>query len=602
MKSKIPGWSIILLAAACLCIAITATASAQSEVTIESATPLPDRAGLNARYEVAFTTSASGSLTAGLDAIRITFPDEVHMPSSIEANEVFVNGTSCYDGGAVFIDDHTVVITPADDVAADTTCTVIIGQQAGITNPRLSQETGDNAPDELYVLTVATDKDAADTIEYEVFDWVGASPTELAHHDPCTVWGAGFKPGSTIHLNGLEGGPVEGSGLVGEDGTFQFTGSATGKVDLPLIATDGSGRSAEFEGNAPELPPTEPPAAKFSYTPSNPDEYPEENPVTGEAVIFDASASSDPDGEVVAWDWDFGDGNEGSGKTVTHSYSEAGEYLVWLTVTDNRGATGTSSKTLVIAEHVEEINAPPIADAGPDQIVEITGDEEAEIILDASGSYDTDDDPLTYSWVWESGSASGVNPSVLLAPGTNTIMLTVSDGKLASTDETLITVKQKSTEEKTPTPTGDMPVEPTVSFEITPKNPVAGEEITFDGSVSNDPSRLLTSYDWSFGDGENASGEIATHTYEQPGLYTVSLFSRDDDGNVYSYTTNISIVEETASGQTPAITPTVDEDKSGDGGSSNIIWIVIVIVIVIAAGTGFAIWRLRARREQPGEE
>ncbi len=596
MKPEISGLFIILIMATmCLCTVITAPASAQNAVIVDSFTPLPNRANLTSRYEVVFTTSASGALTAGTDAIRITFPDEVRMPSSIEENHVLVNGSNCSEGG-VFLDDRTLVITPPNDVAADSKCTVIIIQNAGIANPRLSEEIGDGAPNELYVLTVATDKDTADMIQYEIFDWVGASPTELAHHDPCTVWGAGFKPGSTIHLNGLEGGPVEGSGLVGEDGTFQFVGSATGRVDLPLEATDGSGRSAEFEGDEPELPTNKLPSASFSFAPANPDEYPEENPVIGEEVLFDASASVDPDGEVVSWDWDFGDGNEGSGETVMHSYSDPDEYIVMLTVIDNRGATGTISKTLVVSKHVEEeINAPPVADAGPDQIVEITGDAEAEIILDASGSSDPDDDPLTYLWDWESGSASGVNPSVTLDSGTTTITLTVSDGNLTDTDDVIITIREKVEQEEPPIPE-DKTASPGVLFEISPQNPVAGEEITFDGSASYDPHGLLISYDWSFGDGESASGEIATHTYEQPGLYTVSLFARDGDGNVYSYTTSITVASESGgiTAGSPSVTTPASGATSDDSGSSAWIWIVIIIVIVFIAGVGLFILRRRA--------
>ncbi len=581
---------IIQAIAICLCAVMAVPVSAQNAVTIDSVTPMPDRAGLTARYQVVFTTSA---LTAGTNEIRITFPDAVQMPSSIEDSDVLVDGSQCSNGGSAFLDAQTLVITPPNDVAAGTR-TIIISQHAGITNPQLSQEIGDGATDDLYVLTVSTDKDTAGTIEYEIFDWVGASPTELAHHDPCTVWGAGFTPGYTIHLNGMEGGPVDGTGTVGEDGTFQFVGSATGRVDLNLNATDGSGRSAEFEGDEPELPTTQPPSADFSYTPSDQAAYPEENPVAGEAIIFDASASNDPDGRIVSWDWDFGDGNEGSGEILTHSYADADEYTVMLTVTDNRGGSGTSSKTLVVTEHVEEeVNAPPVADAGPDQALESADGEETEVTLDASGSYDPDDDPLIYSWSWESGSASGVNPVAALAPGTTTITLTVSDGDLTGTDSVVITVREKVIEEETPTP-GEKPAFPNASFEISPLNPTASEEITFDGSASGDPDGFITSYEWSFGDGENDFGEIVTHTYDESGLYTVSLFVRDDDGNVYSYTTSITIADETGSEDIPAVTTSTTAEISDDSGSSAWIWIVIAIVVVIVVGTGVIVLRRRA--------
>src|SRR3972149_6842876 len=55
-------------------------------------------------------------------------------------------------------------------------------------------------------------------------------------------------------------------------------------------------------------------------------------------VAFDGSQSSDEDGTIVSYSWDFGDGSIGSGVTVTHTYNEPGNYKVTLTVTDDDGA------------------------------------------------------------------------------------------------------------------------------------------------------------------------------------------------------------------------------------------------------------------------
>jgi len=72
-------------------------------------------------------------------------------------------------------------------------------------------------------------------------------------------------------------------------------------------------------------------------------------------ITFDASASQDPDGTIVEYHWDFGDGGEGTGVVVTHTYAEVGKVTVRLTVRDNRGATATAERELT----VEEINTPP---------------------------------------------------------------------------------------------------------------------------------------------------------------------------------------------------------------------------------------------------
>jgi len=79
----------------------------------------------------------------------------------------------------------------------------------------------------------------------------------------------------------------------------------------------------------PFIPANQPPVASFTYSPESPD--------VGDEITFDASASSDTDGEIVSYQWDFGDGNTASGKKVTHSYDAPYTYIITLTVTDDGG-------------------------------------------------------------------------------------------------------------------------------------------------------------------------------------------------------------------------------------------------------------------------
>jgi PKD repeat protein len=68
----------------------------------------------------------------------------------------------------------------------------------------------------------------------------------------------------------------------------------------------------------------------------------------GENIEFDASSSRDPDGEIVKYSWDFGDGEteDSESDTISHSYDVSGNYIVVLTVEDDGGLTGTSERTL----------------------------------------------------------------------------------------------------------------------------------------------------------------------------------------------------------------------------------------------------------------
>jgi hypothetical protein len=80
------------------------------------------------------------------------------------------------------------------------------------------------------------------------------------------------------------------------------------------------------------------------------------NPTSGVAplgVSFNASNSSDSDGSIISYAWDFKDGNTGNGQTINHTFSSTGSYSVKLTVIDNKGATDSTTKTITVAYNTE---------------------------------------------------------------------------------------------------------------------------------------------------------------------------------------------------------------------------------------------------------
>lgn len=78
--------------------------------------------------------------------------------------------------------------------------------------------------------------------------------------------------------------------------------------------------------------------------------------VVNEQIYFDGSGSSDPDGSIANYEWDFGDGGEGLGVSLEHTYTKIGVYPVILTVTDNKGK---SDLDITYAYISETLNYPP---------------------------------------------------------------------------------------------------------------------------------------------------------------------------------------------------------------------------------------------------
>src|SRR2546425_5092137 len=89
------------------------------------------------------------------------------------------------------------------------------------------------------------------------------------------------------------------------------------------------------QSTPPSPPPNPPPTASFSAS------------CTGLSCSF-TDASSDPDGRVAGWSWTFGDGGTATTQNPSHTYGTAGTYTVQLTVTDDKGATGATSKSVTV--------------------------------------------------------------------------------------------------------------------------------------------------------------------------------------------------------------------------------------------------------------
>lgn len=250
------------------------------------------------------------------------------------------------------------------------------------------------------------------------------------------------------------------------------------------------------------------PTADFTWSP--------QTPAVGQTVLFDGTASTPAiPGDTLSYAWDFGnDGSvESTSSTPQRSYGARGIYPVKLTVSDT---TGESSK--VASVYVAE-SAPTASISGP-----ANGAVDASLTFNSNAA-DGDGDALTFAWSYTVGGGAPVTINqttasiqhAFHAAGTYTLKVVVGDGYTTTSATKQVTIANSA---------------PTASSSITPTNPRASQELTFDASGSTDaetPTALT--YDWDFGDGTpHSTAKVAKHTYTTGGTKNVVLTVTDPQG------------------------------------------------------------------------
>jgi PKD repeat protein len=178
----------------------------------------------------------------------------------------------------------------------------------------------------------------------------------------------------------------DGTGSAAKSPTHTYAGAGTYSVTLTVTddagATDASSRSVTV--TEPVI--NTPPSADFTVS-------------CADLSCSFTDASSDNDGSIVGYTWDFGDGTGASAQNPSHSYAKGGTYTVTLTVTDDAGATASASATVSVSGAALTVNGitPNVLSAKVTATVAISG---SGFMPGASLSFASGAGPApTVSWV-----------------------------------------------------------------------------------------------------------------------------------------------------------------------------------------------------------
>jgi len=241
--------------------------------------------------------------------------------------------------------------------------------------------------------------------------------------------------------------------------------------------------------------------------------------IEGSPVTLSGAGSSDPDGDVLTYAWDFGDGTTGTGATPQHTYADNGTYVVTLTVSDPAGAEATATTSVTVFNVNPTVNAFSGASILAHQTY-------------AGGGSFTDPGADEWTATVDYGDGDGARPLALSGTGFNlshtydhagtfTITVTVTDDDGgADTQTATVTVSNLAPQ-----------VNAFAGATLLP-----GETYGATGSFTDPgPDSWTATVDYGDGSGAqplalNGKSFSLSHTYAAPGSYTVTVTVTDDGG------------------------------------------------------------------------
>ncbi|NVJ59971.1 MAG: PKD domain-containing protein [Gammaproteobacteria bacterium] len=342
---------------------------------------------------------------------------------------------------------------------------------------------------------------------------------------------------------------------------------ASGTYNVTLTVTDDDNQATSVSKVVSVSDGLEAPEADFSF-------------VANELSVSFSDASSDNDGTIQSWDWNFGDGSSSNQASPVHTYAENGTYNVSLTVTDEDGLSDTKSMPVTVQKiegGLENNSVISNLSAGRgeelDYFMQVPANASNLVFQIADGSGDADiyirygAEPTTSTYDYRPY-RNGNNETVTIDTPQSGEWYIMIRGYSAFSGVTLRASYQVAGQ--------NLPPEADFSFDY------SGSTVSFTNQ-SSDADGEVASYQWSFGDGSESSDLNPSHTYDSAGTYNVTLSIADDKGATDQVTKTVTITDD---GATPLVSGQVIEGLSGTTGNQKL------FVLDVSAGTSQAEFRI----------
>jgi PKD repeat protein len=333
------------------------------------------------------------------------------------------------------------------------------------------------------------------------------------------------KPNSAIYFSSSgsfdpNGDPLEyywsfGNGESSSETSPSILYSESGTYSVTLTVTDHDLESSTDTTTCIIKDPTPKSTPSSSRVLPPPNEKPVamiEGPSIGEigiSILFSSNGSYDPEGGVITYRWDFGDGITSIEENPTHIFADAGTYEVILTIYDEEGKKDTYNTEITILNP----NIPPIIILG----IPSTGKTNESLQFTSDECYDPDGEIKQYVWDFGDYVTKYIDHPLhsYRSSGIYDVSLTVTDNRGTTTREvTSITIHDN--------------VSP-IPVIIGPNVTKIGQAVDFSANSSYDTDGEIIEYAWDFGDGATSYLAETQHIFTEDGEKTITLILTDNN-------------------------------------------------------------------------